>query len=192
MAKKKLVEFRFDDAIEAAVTAAQKEAGKMVADISKATEQAIADTISRAIRDNMSPDDAADLISDVIGLSTTQASALANYRERLEAQGLDPEKVEDLVETYADKLIDDRAEAIARTEIMDALNNGASASLEAAQEEGFLSPNATKEWIVTDDDRLCSQCEPYDGKTVPVGEEFPEGDPPLHPYCRCVIAIGEP
>lgn len=182
--------FRFDDAIEAAVKVAKEQAAARVTEINATTTANLRVLITEAIRDEVTPAEAADSIASLVGLTSAQSKALENYRAKLEEGGLSPEKIREQAEDYADELLTQRAESIARTEIMESLNDGMQESWYAAQEEGYLSPNATKEFIVTPDDALCPQCEPYDGVQVLLTEEFPEGDPPLHPRCRCTLAIG--
>jgi len=192
MAKKPFIQFKFDGAVESAVKNAEKMAGKMITQISKETEANIRNLISTALAQGIPPYDAARAIVPLIGLTPQQGQAALKFREKLIDNGLPLTKVNEQVDRYADKLLNRRAEQIARTEIMDALNNGQNESWQQAQEQGFLSENATKEWIVTPDDALCPECEPMDGRTVPINEDFPNGDPPLHPSCRCTIAIGTP
>lgn len=189
---KKIIDFRFDDAEEAAIKAAEELAATMVTEVSKETEAAIRNIIAEAIREGIPPYDAARAIVPLIGLTSSQAQAAMKYREDLIDSGLALDSVNEKVDKYADKLLNTRAETIARTEVMDALNAGQDEAWSQAQEAGLLSEDATKEWIVTPDDLLCEQCEPYDGKTVPITEEFADGDPPLHPRCRCTIGIGRP
>lgn len=192
MAKKNPKLFAFDDAIQSAVTVAKEQAASRVTEVNKTTVANLRKVIADAIKNETPPAEAADAIASLVGLTSAQSSALAKYREELEDSGLKADKIRAKVEEYADDLLTQRAESIARTEIMESLNDGMQESWYAAQEEGYLSPNATKEFIVTPDDALCPQCEPYDGKQVPLGSEFPEGDPPLHPRCRCTLAIGTP
>ena len=66
-----------------------------------------------------------------------------------------------------------RAEAIARTEGMRALNQG---RLKAYDAMGFDKIF----WIASD--LACEECKPLDGKIFNLGEEPPI---PLHPNCRC-------
>jgi hypothetical protein len=186
------IDFRFDGKTPEAVKAAEESAAKMIKDITEETEQNIRNLIASAIRDGIPPYDAARMISSMIGLTAKQGQAAMKYREQLIEDGLSLDTVNEKVDEYSDKLLSDRGETIARTEIMDALNNGQDVVWQQAQDEGLLSKNATKEWIVTPDDALCPQCEAYDGETVPIGDDFEDGDPPLHPNCRCTIAIGEP
>lgn len=43
------------------------------------------------------------------------------------------------------------------------------------------------EWVAVLDPRTCPICRPLDGLTAPTPELFPQGPPPLHPLCRCVL-----
>jgi SPP1 gp7 family putative phage head morphogenesis protein len=46
---------------------------------------------------------------------------------------------------------------------------------------------ASKQWDATLDGATCDECSRLAGLRLPFNEEFPEGDPPLHPNCRCSI-----
>lgn len=96
-----------------------------------------------------------------------------------------------------------RAERIARTETLKASNN---ATNWAYKQTGYVT---SKQWTVNPD--ACEQCLEFDGKTVPLDDDFlglgesysvidDEGnetvytndydtveEPPLHPNCRCTI-----
>ena len=77
-----------------------------------------------------------------------------------------------------------QADRIVRTEVSSAAST---AQIDAWGQSGVV---VGKEWIVSDP---CPECEPYDGKIVGLekgfyGEsEFADGDPPLHPNCKCDI-----
>lgn len=187
-----MIDFSFDGKAEGAVRAADEMAARMVVEISKETEANLRNLIAQAIADGDPVYDAAENIHDLIGLTSAQGQAVMKYRDQLEGAGLRGDTLEMKVEKYSEELLTARAETIARSEIMDALNAGQNLAWEQAQEEGKLTENATKEWITTPDEMLCPECEPMDGKTVPVGESFPDGDPPLHPNCRCTIGIAQP
>jgi SPP1 gp7 family putative phage head morphogenesis protein len=98
-------------------------------------------------------------------------------------------EVEAKVDRYIQKKIRERAETIARTEVMQALNQGQIAAWTHAQKAGLLEPGALKERITTDDERLCSICESVDGETVALDAPFSEDGPPAHPACRCTVSL---
>jgi SPP1 gp7 family putative phage head morphogenesis protein len=92
-------------------------------------------------------------------------------------------------EDALDSIFDDaRAEMIARTESMDAANEGLAQGWDQAVEEGLLTGDEQKTWIAAEDP--CPECEEVDGETVPMDEDFSVGDdPPLHPNCRCTMGL---
>jgi hypothetical protein len=187
MSKKTVdVTFGFDGTSDDAIRVAERQAGAMVKRITEETTAAIRGAVSRMLRDGVPPYDAARTIKSTIGLNEPQTQAVLNYRERLIDGGLHTGAVNAAVDRYANKLLDVRARTIARTEIMDALNTGQDEAWQEAQAEGLLGKDAEKEWITADP---CDDCEEYDGETVGIGEEFEEGDPPLHPNCRCTIGL---
>ena len=79
-----------------------------------------------------------------------------------------------------------QAERIARTEVIRASNQ---ASLDAYIQSGVVEG---KQWITFG---ATDECEQYDGKIeydlegkfYSSDNEFQDGDPPLHPNCRCVL-----
>ena len=76
---------------------------------------------------------------------------------------------------------DERAEAIARTEIAKADVEG---SKILYRESGVVS---RKRWITGAE--CCDECQALDGEEADLDDTFKggEGDPPLHPLCRCDI-----
>ncbi len=91
-----------------------------------------------------------------------------------------------------------RSELINRTEIIDAWNN---AKLDVYQENDDLVE--AKEWYTAQDERVCENCGPMNGKIIGLDDAFikkggkaPWGlkmwykdiiTPTLHPRCRCII-----
>jgi len=69
-----------------------------------------------------------------------------------------------------------RAELIARTEVMYALNQGA---IDRCRQSGFEKV----QWLAGPDDRICDECMENDGSVYEIGTE---PSLPLHPNCRCV------
>lgn len=186
--------FRFDGGNPSAARAAQRYAARMVVEISHETMMALRAIVVRSIREGIPPYDAARMIRPLIGLTTQQAQAVMNYRQGLIDLGLDSMRVNTLVDRYAARKLRERAETIARTETMKALNTGAREAWRQAQKTGLLGPGAVKEWITTPDERLCPVCQPMDGVQVPLGEPFRTGNgplqgPPAHPRCRCAHSV---
>jgi len=72
---------------------------------------------------------------------------------------------------------DERAETIARTEMAIAHLSGARTSW---RESGLV---AGRQFIAAPD--CCDECQDQNGVIVGIDEEFPAGDAPLHPNCRC-------
>lgn len=164
--------------------------------VTKETKAALRSVVVRAFHEQIPPYDAARTIKSLIGLDERRAHAAMNYRDSLVNSGTSLERVNALVDKYALKLLGQRAMTIARTETMQALNEGAVDAWSQAQDEGFLTPKATKEWIVTPDDITCvTICDPMDGATAPLDGTFhlPSGEdveePPAHPNCRCTLAV---
>lgn len=188
---KKLIDFRFDATSHEAIKAAEQQAAKMVTEITKETETALRNVITTAIREGIPPYDAARMIVPMIGLTSAQAQATMKYRAQLIDNGLALDTVNSKVDDYADELLNKRGDAIARTEIMDALNSGQDEAYTQAQDDGYLSPESEKEVILSDD--ACEECVAIaDEGPVPVSEDFSEDGPPFHPHCRCTTGIATP
>ncbi len=85
----------------------------------------------------------------------------------------------------------DRAETIARTESMRAVHEGQRQLWRQGVEEGLLDADVKRAWITTPDDRLCPICEPLDGETAALDEDYVDGiaAPPAHPNCRCTEGL---
>lgn len=125
---------------------------------------------------------AAELADDLS--ETSRESIKAAVTRALEGEGIDA-AYDEILDAVGDEA---RAEVIARTEVMDAANEGLALGWEQAQEEGLLGPDAKKVWIATSG--CCDECESVDGEEVPLDDDFSVGDdPPLHPNCRCTMGI---
>lgn len=83
-----------------------------------------------------------------------------------------------------------RSERIARTETIRGTNF---ATEEAYKESGVVEG---KEWLATRDERTDEECIQYDGKVIPLGDNYQsKGDngyeavpyPPIHVNCRCTL-----
>lgn len=170
---------------------AARRAGRLVTNIDKGQRAAIRTVVERAIREGGNPREIAPLIQQVIGLNERQANALMNQRQRMFERGLPPSRIESETRAYATRALRSRAEMIARTEVLDAMNAGVDDGWGSMIERGLLDPALVeREWIVTWDERTCDICAPLDGVRAPVGETFDGYDrPPAHPRCRCTMGM---
>lgn len=172
------------------------------------------------------PYDQAHQIRDLIGLTDSQAAAVASFRNLLETgdrdaltralrdRRFDPtldrtlgedaerdltgDEIDRQVGRYAERMLNARAENIARTETIRAANAAQNAAWDQAADKGLLNRDTLRrQWLVTEDDRLCIYCAEVpdmnpDGVGLGGYFETPLGPvkfPPLHPQCRCVTMI---
>jgi SPP1 gp7 family putative phage head morphogenesis protein len=77
-------------------------------------------------------------------------------------------------------LTQNRAEMIARTEMIRAFSEG---QLDAMERLGVGTVYATVEWVVTSDQTSCPRCRSMEGRTFSIKDA--RGLIPLHPFCRC-------
>jgi hypothetical protein len=98
-----------------------------------------------------------------------------------------------------------RIRRAAATETASAFNGERSAAIEvvaAGLEEGGPyraagrlltaedeAPQLVKVWSAMLDAKVCPECAAMAGTVVQIGEDFLGGDPPMHPWCRCVPLI---
>lgn len=187
--KPPLISFGFTGTNPDAQRAASTYGATRVTDISLETEAALRAVIARAIREGIPPYEAARTVRSMVGMTTRQAMAAMNYRAGLIEAGHSIDRVNGLVDRYTAKKVRERADMIARTETMEALNRGQQEAWEDAQREGLLPEDAKKAWMTTPG--CCDDCEQLDGVEVALDDEFPQGGgdgPPLHPNCRCAVA----
>jgi len=173
---------------------ARSSSARLVVEVTASTRDSIRNLITRAIVEGGHPSVVARQIKPLIGLHSRWSNAVLNYRYGLEAGGLPVSSVESLTAKYYDRLLTTRSRTIARTEILSASNQGKYLGMVQAQSQGLLSGTATKVWIAAGDAEAV--CADLDGTEVGLQEDFSSelGDvahPPLHPNCRCTIAIGK-
>lgn len=119
-------------------------------------------------------------------------------RSMTSGKPLTPAQIDKMVGAYARKYRKFRAEMIARTESMRAVNMGTQEAFRQAVDAGKVSETLVRRfWKVAYDERTCEICQPIpymneDG--VKLGQPFatPDGAtflPPMHPDCRCHVFI---
>jgi hypothetical protein len=150
-------------------------------------------------------------VVDGFGLAPRQQQAVTNYRDMLNRQnatGKPNERRSDaeinrMVRSYRNRLVDVRAEQIARTSATRVASQVQDLALEAAVQEGVLDPNKTvRVWNRISDDRVRDHHDVMEGQTSPLGGVFVDGkgnklrypgDPsaPIDTVanCRCTLTI---
>lgn len=179
-----------------AVEFARAASGRLIGGITDATRATVQDVIRRALAGEMTKDEAARLIRNIVGLTDVQAQAVENYRAvLLSGQDLNADQIDQRTGKYADTLLADRAQTIARQEVMTAAREGQEAAWQSAADDGLIDKTHTQKiWIVTDDDRLCPICEAMDGQQVDLDDDFSSengsvGAEGAHVACRCDIGL---
>jgi hypothetical protein len=186
-----------------ATKAAERSAAQLVTQVTDETRQAIRSVVQKAFSEQLTPRDTAKLIRPLIGLTERQALAVINLRYDLIKQGVPGERIYAAVEKYAAKLLKQRAELIARTEIIRASTEGQRELWRQAKAQGLISREMQIVWITTPDDRLCPTCAAMDGQTVGIesgsfavetrtsrrSRRYAVSGPPAHPRCRCTVGL---
>lgn len=186
--------WRFDSTNPFAQAAARKSAAQLVTQVTEETRQALRSLVTEAFRNGVTPRELAKQIQPLVGLTTRQAQAVQAARQRAIAQGTSRSAALEQAGAYADTLRRRRSLTIARTEVIRASSEGQQAAWQEAVAKGLLPALSTQLWITTPDDRLCRYCRAMDHRTAVLGAKFqtPLGrvaGPPLHPNCRCAIAV---
>lgn len=154
------------------------------------TREAVRQTLQRGIQAGAPPREVARRLRAVVGLNTRQVTAVENFQARLAGQGRDPAQVERMVARYASRQLKVRTEAIARTEVMTALQAGKRAQWDRLVREGVIqSEDWSQEWVTSQLENVCPICLPLDGKRAPLGSTFGGLLPPAHVRCVCIVRI---
>lgn len=208
------VAIRFDLTDPRAIEFIRNHGAALVREVSDETRRGIWRTIERGFQEGIAPPQMARMIRRRIGLTASQADVVANYEVALRQAvagdlsfgaldsryslnpvrgpgGLVESRVQSAVQQYEARLIRMRAETIARTETLRAANVGQREMWRQLQDAGALAQDQQQEWIVTEDERLCPICEPLDGERAFLDQPFSAGvtEPPIHPQCRCTLAL---
>lgn len=188
----------FDLTNPKAINAIDLHATSLIQGITQESRAAIVAVLRQGLLVGLPVEEMARRIRGSIGLTARYATAVETYRAAQLAQGVDPDIADQRAARYAQRLLRDRAENIARTETLAAANSGQQSAWEEAQRQGYLGDSA-RVWIVTPDDRLCEDiCAPMDGQVRGMNEPFITGDgqavmtPPAHPQCRCAVGLAIP
>lgn len=190
------VDVRFDVVNPEAVAYARRASGALITAIDESQREAVRVLAESAVSGERTVQELARDVRDIVGLRPDQVRTLAQYRERLAARDLTADEVERKLRRYADALLRQRGELIARTEILKAANEGQLALWREAKQAGQLE-GLRKIWVTTPDELLCPHCEPLDGVAVGLTDAWDSeigsvSTPPLHPNCRCTMGLTRP
>jgi hypothetical protein len=169
--------------------------GSLVHDISMDTQRVIQQAVASSWEMAVTPDKVASQIKGSIGLLPRHATAVDNYRDELTAQGASPLRIEELVGKYQDRLLDYRANMIARTETRFATNQGQLDIWKAAANQDLIDRHTAKKVWYTDGNP-CEICDPMDGVAVPLDGfwtlntgDVVEIPTESHPHCFCGMEL---
>jgi phage portal protein BeeE len=185
-----------------AVEWAREHAVKLAVDLTDEMEAAIREKVVSSVAGEIDVHRLAREIRDLdLGLTRQQSRYVANFQKKLIEQGLPEAEIERRVKRYAEAWLRRRSVTIARTETINASNQGQQLTWEEAARQGLLDQRRTRKvWITTPDDRLDRKvCEPMPflpaNAAVPINGLFTTGDgrqiarPTAHPRCRCAMAL---
>lgn len=127
-------------------------------------------------------------------LSATERSRVARH---IREGGLSQSQINQMVEQYRGRLVNLRANTIARTETARAVSQGQLELWKQARDQGLLPVDVKRKWIVTRDDRLRETHRAVPGMNeggVDLDQPFqtplgPVMVPPLEVNCRCTVVL---
>jgi hypothetical protein len=177
-----------------------EKAGNLVTTNEKGLDAAVRAMTRSSMTKGLNYDQAANMVRDSIGLNAPQADALARYQANLAQRDIPADVIETMVSAQSEKMLDYRAEMIARTEVRNAQNQGQLDVWQHARDEGLVPANSRKVWQV--DGNPCKEwCEQMDGEPVEldspwrvvstVNGRIAMVDIPseIHPQCQCQMQI---
>lgn len=168
----------------------RERSARLVAETSLDQQELLRQIISAGFEDGMRPQAILEEIERVVGLTTREWQWVRNREGALREAGVGESTVSAAVSRYTAELLRKRAKRIARTETIEAYNQGLGDSWQLAQEEGHLEPTASKQWVeITASPRTCEICRGLGRQVVPLNQPFVSdvlGEvfrPPAHPHC---------
>ncbi len=186
----KLIEGTFDAIDPNVITAAERQAARLVTNVSPQIRRSIRDAVIAAQRAELDRDSLVRMLRSIVGPTERDALTISrnyinNYQRALK-EGLTPVAARGRAGQIADRARDiavrRRAKMIGRTETRMAQQEGRRAGWRQANADGLIPTGTQRVWLSADP---CPICAPWEGVKVGWNEEFPVGDPPLHPNCRC-------
>ena len=170
------IEASFDVINPLSVKWAEKYSYELITLVEKETKKGIREIVSHGLKEGKTLTQVARDIEHLkdVGLNGRQSAALLKYRKVLEAQKLPKELYLQKYTKRYDRLLRDRSELIARTEVSRSVNEGYLDSLEGTRYEEVEISSAGD---------ACSECLDLAGQRFTRAEA--RGVLPKHPNCRC-------
>lgn len=171
-------------------------AGQLVALISEQTRESIRRVIQTAHLLGDSPIKTAQQLKTMVGLLPRETTWVRNHQNRLIAQGLAPTAVRRSTEGFVKRVLRERGERIARTEVIRANEAGRLHAWRVARDDGLIDAGAHKRWQSGVVEPTCRICRDLHGQVVPLDSSFQSNvlgkavpAPPAHPHCRCSTSL---
>lgn len=189
---------RFDFTDPRSIAYAKAQAAQLVTAVSDSTRKIIRETIADAFNSGITVKETARRLRSVIGLNDRQTISMRKFQDGLTSRVASKEltigQAEKMLERQYKKMINYRADLIARQEIIMAENHGRYLGFQQSVEQGWADPKSVKRWSTSTDERTCDICLPMNGKSVQWNQSYPNGvfNPPAHILCRCSISLLEP
>ena len=184
---------------------------QMMVELSNSQRELIIEIVTRGLEEQRSIVSIVEEIRLLAGLTKRQAAAAQrtfnNTLKELtrgdkpgERTPVTPRKIEfarAAQARYVERLLSQRAETIARTEMVRAQNEADRLYWEEGQAQGIFVTTDLKVWLATQaSDLTCEICRGLHGQAVPITEDFYSKvlgrsvrGPPSHPRCRCTQVL---
>lgn len=197
--------FQFNRIDPRALGWAESQAAQLVTAVTDSQRDILRQTIVDSYRTGSTWQQTAARVRDHVGLTPKgleQAQRLHNrVFESSIRDGVDPSvamtRAQQQSARFAQRLIRQRSQTIARTEILRAQNAGRYLGFQQMVEAGYADPASMKRYRTAGASLrggVCDFCAPMEGEIVGWNTEFSNGVvfPPSHPNCRCTYTMLPP
>ena len=168
----------------------------LATEVESPARAAIRLVVAQSIGEGVHVRETARRLRAVVGLHSRQVGPLQRLRASMEKRGVPAARIEARMARATAQAVAARADLIARTETVGAVNAGRTDFYEELAREGHIEKSAmVRTWLTARDERVCPICEPLDGATAEgLDGDFPGGyhDPSdTHPDDRCTVVFEE-
>jgi hypothetical protein len=174
----------------------KRHASDLCVELSRQQHESVRQVVQRMYDEGRRPEEIAEHVRQVVGLTSRQEIAVANYRDNLDDGSHTDDELDALAERYAHKQLVYRSENIGRTENAFAVENGRRTEWLQARDDGEIEPGTKRRWVALHASaRLCDRCAYMDGQEVGLDEQFEAEDgelvdcAPLHTCCGCITEL---